>query len=160
GPGFPHFALYVPTDEFDTTIEAVRAAGVKTLGDPSSRVDFGTPVRAAFITDPSGNVIELTDVGPLGRTSTARTSPSLRYRCVAFIEPHPDGLGTAGTVDRPLLGRRDADELPPLDPEDRAAAADLPAPDVGRAEHAVGREVVDLGRFLEEPGAGEAVVAV
>jgi catechol 2,3-dioxygenase-like lactoylglutathione lyase family enzyme len=68
GPGFPHFALYVPTDEFDATISAVRDAGVKMLGAPSSRVDFGTPVHAAFITDPSGNVIELTDVGPLGRT--------------------------------------------------------------------------------------------
>jgi glyoxylase I family protein len=67
GPGFPHFALYVPTEEFDTTIEAVRAAGVKMLGEPSSRVDFGTTVHAAFITDPSGNVIELTDVGPLAR---------------------------------------------------------------------------------------------
>jgi len=65
GPGFPHFALYVPTDEFDATIESVRAAGVKMLGEPSSRVDFATPVRAAFITDPSGNAIELTDVGPL-----------------------------------------------------------------------------------------------
>ena len=68
GPGFPHFALFVPTDEFDATIESVRAAGVKMLGDPSSRVDFGMPVQAAFVTDPSGNVIELTDVGPLGRT--------------------------------------------------------------------------------------------
>jgi glyoxylase I family protein len=68
GPGFPHFALYVPTDEFDATIEAVRAAGVKMLGEPSTRVDFGTPVRAAFVTDPSGNVIELTDVGPLTRS--------------------------------------------------------------------------------------------
>ena len=67
GPGFPHFALFVPTDRFDATIEAVQAAGVKTLGEPSSRVDFGTPVHAAFITDPSGNVIELTDVGPLDR---------------------------------------------------------------------------------------------
>jgi glyoxylase I family protein len=67
GPGFPHFALYVPTDEFDATIESVRAAGVKMLGEPSSRVDFGTPVRAAFISDPSGNAIELTDVGPLSR---------------------------------------------------------------------------------------------
>ena len=65
GPGFPHFALYVPSDRFETTIEAVRAAGVKTLGEPSSRVDFGTTVRAAFVTDPSGNVIELTDGGPL-----------------------------------------------------------------------------------------------
>lgn len=68
GPGFPHFALYVPTDEFDATIDAVRNAGVKMLGEPSSRVDFGTPVHAAFITDPSGNVIELTDVGPLTRS--------------------------------------------------------------------------------------------
>jgi glyoxylase I family protein len=68
GPGFPHFALYVPTDEFDSTIESMRSAGVKMLGQPSSRVDFGTPVRAAFVTDPSGNVIELTDVGPLSRT--------------------------------------------------------------------------------------------
>ena len=68
GPGFPHFALFVPTDEFAATIEAVRAAGVKMHGEPSSRVDFGTPVQAAFITDPSGNVIELTDVGPLTRT--------------------------------------------------------------------------------------------
>jgi catechol 2,3-dioxygenase-like lactoylglutathione lyase family enzyme len=67
GPGFPHFALYVPTERFDDTIEAVRAAGVKMLGEPSSRVDFGTTVHAAFITDPSGNVIELTDVGPLAR---------------------------------------------------------------------------------------------
>ena len=66
-PGFPHFALYVPTEEFDTTIEAVRAAGVKMLGEPSSRVDFGRTVHAAFISDPSGNVIELTDVGPVAR---------------------------------------------------------------------------------------------
>jgi catechol 2,3-dioxygenase-like lactoylglutathione lyase family enzyme len=68
GPGFPHFALYVPSEEFDATIEAVRGAGVKMLGEPSTRVDFGTTVHAAFITDPSGNVIELTDVGPLTRT--------------------------------------------------------------------------------------------
>lgn len=65
GPGFPHFALYVPTEQFDSTIEAVRAAGVKMLGEPSTRVDFGNTVHAAFITDPSGNVIELTNVGPL-----------------------------------------------------------------------------------------------
>jgi catechol 2,3-dioxygenase-like lactoylglutathione lyase family enzyme len=65
GAGFPHFALHVPTEEFDTTIEAMRAAGVKLLGEPSTRIDFGTIVHAAFITDPSGNVIELTNVGPL-----------------------------------------------------------------------------------------------
>lgn len=63
--GFPHFALHVPTDAFDTTVESLRAAGVQFLGEPSSRVDFGTTVWAAFITDPAGNVIELTDVGPI-----------------------------------------------------------------------------------------------
>jgi hypothetical protein len=35
---------------------------------PSERADFGTRVRAAFISDPAGNVIELTDVGPLVAT--------------------------------------------------------------------------------------------
>ena len=33
---------------------------------PSTRVDFGVPVQAAFLADPAGNVVELTDVGPLG----------------------------------------------------------------------------------------------
>ncbi|HEV8297212.1 MAG TPA: VOC family protein [Acidimicrobiales bacterium] len=65
GPGFPHLALYVPTEEFAATIETLRAAGVKVLGEPSSRVDFGRTVWAAFVTDPAGNVVELTDVGPL-----------------------------------------------------------------------------------------------
>ena len=65
GPGFPHFALHVPTDEFDTTMATLRDAGVTFLGEPSSRVDFGRTVRAAFVTDPAGNVVELTDVGPL-----------------------------------------------------------------------------------------------
>ena len=64
GKGFPHFALYVPTDEFQSTVDALRAAGVALLGEPSSRVDFGRTVLAAFVRDPAGNVIELTDVGP------------------------------------------------------------------------------------------------
>jgi glyoxylase I family protein len=64
GKGFPHYALHVPTDRFDTTIEALRAAGVSFLGQPSSRVDFGTTVLAAFVNDPAGNFIELTNVGP------------------------------------------------------------------------------------------------
>jgi catechol 2,3-dioxygenase-like lactoylglutathione lyase family enzyme len=65
GKGFPHYALYVPTESFDDTMDALRAAGVPFLGAPSSRVDFGTTtVLAAFVTDPAGNVIELTNVGP------------------------------------------------------------------------------------------------
>jgi catechol 2,3-dioxygenase-like lactoylglutathione lyase family enzyme len=63
--GFPHFALYVPTDEFDATMNALRDAGVKMLGKPSSREDFGTTIWQAFASDPSGNVIELTNAGPL-----------------------------------------------------------------------------------------------
>ena len=64
GKGFPHYALHVPTDKFDATIEALRAAGVSFLGEPSARVDFGTTVLAAFVNDPAGNFIELTNVGP------------------------------------------------------------------------------------------------
>jgi len=62
GRGFPHYALHVPTDQFDTTMDALRAEGVAFLGKPSSRVDFGTTVLAAFVNDPAGNVIELTNV--------------------------------------------------------------------------------------------------
>ena len=65
GPGFPHFALHVPAEAWDTTIAALQDAGVPFLGAPSEREDSGVRVRAAFVTDPSGNVVELTDVGPL-----------------------------------------------------------------------------------------------
>lgn len=64
-PGFPHFALHVPTDAFQPTVATLEAAGVPFVGPPSSRVDFGVEVWAAFVSDPSGNVIELTNVGPL-----------------------------------------------------------------------------------------------
>jgi catechol 2,3-dioxygenase-like lactoylglutathione lyase family enzyme len=64
GPGFPHFALHVPTGDFASTMEALREAGVSFIGEPSSRVDFGRTVWAAFVADPAGNVVELTDVGP------------------------------------------------------------------------------------------------
>jgi len=64
--GFPHFALYVPTEAFHATVENLKTAGVPFLGEPTHRVDFGTTdVWQTFIQDPSGNVIELTDVGPL-----------------------------------------------------------------------------------------------
>jgi catechol 2,3-dioxygenase-like lactoylglutathione lyase family enzyme len=65
GPGFPHFALHVPTDTWEATMAALEAAGVPFLGRPARREDFGRPVWAAFVTDPAGNVVELTDVGPL-----------------------------------------------------------------------------------------------
>ena len=63
--GFPHLAFHLPAESFEATIEKLKEGGVKFLGDTMSREDFGVPVRAAFCQDPSGNVIELTDVGPL-----------------------------------------------------------------------------------------------
>lgn len=65
GPGFPHLALHVSEDRFDAVVDSLRAHDVRFLGDPSTRMDFGVPVRAVFVLDPAGNTIELTDVGPL-----------------------------------------------------------------------------------------------
>ena len=63
--GFPHLAAYVPSESFSATIEALKARGVPFVMDTMERKDFGVPVRAAFCKDPDGNVVELTDVGPL-----------------------------------------------------------------------------------------------
>ena len=65
GPGFPHIALHVTKDEWDDAMGELKSAGVTFLSEPSVRIDFGVEVRAAFVLDPSGNVVELTDVGPL-----------------------------------------------------------------------------------------------
>lgn len=68
--GLPHLALLVPADDWDTTMAAIEGAGVPFVMGPSTREDFGRTVRAAFVADPAGNVIELTDVDP-ARTATA-----------------------------------------------------------------------------------------
>jgi catechol 2,3-dioxygenase-like lactoylglutathione lyase family enzyme len=62
--GFPHLALHIPTDAWDDTMAGIEARGIEFLLPPSERLDFSEPVRAAFIRDPAGNVIELTDVDP------------------------------------------------------------------------------------------------
>jgi glyoxylase I family protein len=69
GPGFPHFAFHIPTEHFLPTMETLRSEGVSFVGEPNSRQDFGKTVWAAFVKDPAGNVVELTDVGPLGAAS-------------------------------------------------------------------------------------------
>jgi catechol 2,3-dioxygenase-like lactoylglutathione lyase family enzyme len=61
---FPHTALYVPADCFTDTVAALEAAGADFVMGYRTREDFGVPVQTAFIRDPSGNVIELTDVPP------------------------------------------------------------------------------------------------
>lgn len=65
GPGFPHFALHIPSDRWDEVIDELRSSGAPFLGEPTTRSDFGVEVRAAFLRDPSGNTVELTDVGPV-----------------------------------------------------------------------------------------------
>jgi glyoxylase I family protein len=65
GPGFPHLALHIPADRWDETLAELRRVGVMFPGEPSTRFDFGVQVRVAFVRDPAGNTIELTDVGPL-----------------------------------------------------------------------------------------------
>ena len=70
GPGFPHLALHITSTDWDNVMAHLVAKDVQFLSEPSERVDFGVNVRAAFVLDPSGNVVELTDVGPLD----ARTS--------------------------------------------------------------------------------------
>lgn len=62
--GLPHLALMVPLDEFQNTCAALDAQGVTWVAPPSSREDFGVTVWAAFIEDPDGNIIELTNAGP------------------------------------------------------------------------------------------------
>jgi len=62
--GFPHIALHIPRDDYADTMAALEARGVPFVMEPRSREDFGKPVWAAFIKDPAGNVIELTDVDP------------------------------------------------------------------------------------------------
>jgi extradiol dioxygenase family protein len=57
-------ALHIPTEAWDDTMAGIEARGIEFLLPPSERLDFGKPVRAAFIRDPAGNVIELTDVDP------------------------------------------------------------------------------------------------
>jgi glyoxylase I family protein len=60
--GAPHMALYVPTEVFDDTIHALEAKGVTFTMGIRQRDDFGVPVKTAFAKDPSGNLIEFTDV--------------------------------------------------------------------------------------------------
>jgi catechol 2,3-dioxygenase-like lactoylglutathione lyase family enzyme len=60
----PHLAVYIPTDEFEPTVEKFKGQGVEFIMGLRQREDFGKPVLTAFAKDPDGNVIEMTDVPP------------------------------------------------------------------------------------------------
>ncbi len=58
----PHFALYIPREDFHSEVERLREAGVEVMVEPNHReID---DIWAAFCKDPDGNIIELTDMGP------------------------------------------------------------------------------------------------
>lgn len=59
---FPHMAVYIPSEDFEATVEQLRSNGVDFHMDIRQREDFGVAVKTAFVKDPDGNVIEMTDV--------------------------------------------------------------------------------------------------
>ena len=58
-----HFAVHIPTDSFHETFEAIRGRGAEVAMEPSQRESDG--IWAAFVKDTEGNIIELTDLGPM-----------------------------------------------------------------------------------------------
>src|ERR1043166_6520033 len=44
GAGFPHFALHVPRDDYESTLHSLRERGIDIVVGPNERVDFGVPV--------------------------------------------------------------------------------------------------------------------
>lgn len=63
--GAMHIAMYLKSEDFDERVHSIEERGGVLARGPQSREDFGVPVRTAFINDPAGNLVELTDVGPL-----------------------------------------------------------------------------------------------
>jgi catechol 2,3-dioxygenase-like lactoylglutathione lyase family enzyme len=61
GKGFPHFAFHIPTESYHDTVRTLADAGLA-VADPQCRDDWGTTVWQTFLTDPAGNVIELTNI--------------------------------------------------------------------------------------------------
>jgi catechol 2,3-dioxygenase-like lactoylglutathione lyase family enzyme len=62
----PHLALYLAPETFVESVQRLVDAGVELTSPVRSREDFGVTVQTAFCRDPAGNLIELTDVAPLG----------------------------------------------------------------------------------------------
>jgi glyoxylase I family protein len=63
--GAAHIAMYLLSEDFDERVHSIEERGGVLARGPQSREDFSVAVRTAFINDPSGNLVELTDVGPL-----------------------------------------------------------------------------------------------
>ncbi|MEO6124689.1 MAG: VOC family protein [Ilumatobacteraceae bacterium] len=60
-----HIALQLSATAFASTVAAIELRGVVLTRGPQTSEQFDMPVQTAFCRDPSGNLIELTDVGQL-----------------------------------------------------------------------------------------------
>lgn len=60
-----HIAFHVDSADFEHRVHRIEERGGVLVREVRSRADFGVTVRAAFLRDPFGNLIELTDVGAL-----------------------------------------------------------------------------------------------
>jgi catechol 2,3-dioxygenase-like lactoylglutathione lyase family enzyme len=59
-----HIALCLPATEFDAVVDGMVQRGLVLTREPATREQLGVQVRTAFCRDPSGNLIELTDIAP------------------------------------------------------------------------------------------------
>lgn len=59
-----HIALCLPAATFDAVVGELVARGLVLTREPTTREQLGVEVRTAFCRDPSGNLIELTDLLP------------------------------------------------------------------------------------------------
>ena len=64
GASNAHIALCLPRATFDEVVDAMVQRGLVLTRLPQSREQLGAQVRTAFCRDPSGNLIELTDLLP------------------------------------------------------------------------------------------------
>ncbi len=60
-----HIAFHLDAADFEHRVRRIEERGGVLVRGVRSRVDFGVTVRAAFLRDPFGNLVELTDVGAL-----------------------------------------------------------------------------------------------
>ena len=77
-PSQDRVALVVAADDLDAAVERLRAQGIGFLAGPRDFPDWG--IRAAYLRDPDGNLIELYGHLPRERWTEALKTQAERYR--------------------------------------------------------------------------------
>ena len=102
----------MPTDDYTSTMDASREAGVTFIGEPMERLDFGTTkVLQAFVADPAGNVVELTDMGRSPTDAPTRRAFRRQAQTGAPVDPRRGGFELRGDADEQVLAAVRAHEL-------------------------------------------------